>query len=487
VTYYRSPIRDKRYAWNSGANIAQGEIIVFADEHDRPDELWLLNSRSHSLGSDIIAMNSARNACCCAKPNRDTAIPIVPDNPNPNPQCLAVRSRALRWGGGLAPDDSGGTDARQVPMSISFVTTWAEKCGIAEYSRNIAKELLQLGCNVNVYSPINRNTIPIIPDAKLEAHHDSWSNKDCSFLANMEKLGSIIWFQHHIAFYHLGDTMIRCCNSLRDHGKLPVITLHSTLLLHRLDDHSRASAARCLNDFALVFVHTTNDIENLRTIGVESNVMLMPHGVKRSAVASACNGGSMRIGCFGFLFPHKGVYDLLTAYAEIVRYHKHSIEPLRLITSVRVESSSTGEYHRCKELIDRLGIGDRVEWYTEYLTLEEIDRLLSECDLVVMPYQDTPESASGAVRTVLASCARVGTSPSRIFDEVRDATFAIGGYDAESIRRFIEKAIDGFDAESVRKIDATRDEWLARLDWGNVAREYDKVFRVALKMQNRTL
>jgi glycosyltransferase involved in cell wall biosynthesis/2-polyprenyl-3-methyl-5-hydroxy-6-metoxy-1,4-benzoquinol methylase len=486
ISYYRSPIRNKRRAWNAGASIAQGEIVVFADEHCRPDKLWLLNSRSHSRGSDIVAVHFARNLSDDVNLKSDAAIPLAADDAKSDPRCLAVRSRVFHGVGGLDLSAAGlsrGTKASQLPKSISFVTTWGGKCGIAEYSRHIANELVRLGYHVNVYSLPNSDAVPMAPDDALEVHRDSWCNAECSFVSNADELGNVVWFQHHIAFYHLNEAMIRRCRDLHDSGRLPVITLHSTMLLLQLDDDARALAARCLHGFAIVFVHTASDIENLKLLGVASNVMLMRQGVKRAAAVGRGNGASLRIGGFGFLFPHKGIYELITAYAEIVKRRKHNIEPLRLITSVRSEPSSSGELQRCRKLIDDLGIGDRIEWYTEYLKHEEVERLLSECSLAVLPYQNTPESSSAAVRTVLASCPRVGTSPSSIFDEVRDATFAIEGYDARAVRRFIEKAIDGFDAETSRKVDKARKEWLAVSDWNNVAREYDNVFRLALKLQ----
>ena len=53
--------------------------------------------------------------------------------------------------------------------------------------------------------------------------------------------------------------------------------------------------------------------------------------------------------------------------------------------------------------------------------------------MVVFPYQQTQESASGAVRLGLASLVPVACTPLPIFDDVANATYQLSGITPEAI------------------------------------------------------
>ncbi|NKX16972.1 hypothetical protein HGG75_21850 [Ochrobactrum pseudogrignonense] len=58
---------------------------------------------------------------------------------------------------------------------------------------------------------------------------------------------------------------------------------------------------------------------------------------------------------------------------------------------------------------------------------------LSAADLILYPYQNTAESASGAVRYGLAVNKPVAVSPAPIFDDVNDVVFQLPGTNPEAI------------------------------------------------------
>ena len=55
---------------------------------------------------------------------------------------------------------------------------------------------------------------------------------------------------------------------------------------------------------------------------------------------------------------------------------------------------------------------------TDFLDDDVAISTLSKCELLVFPYQNTNESASGAVRMGVASGAPIAVSPIPIFDDI---------------------------------------------------------------------
>jgi glycosyltransferase involved in cell wall biosynthesis len=56
LTYYHSPVKGAVRARNTGAMLAQGEIIAFVDDDCLPKDDWLLNARAYFTDSDIVGV-----------------------------------------------------------------------------------------------------------------------------------------------------------------------------------------------------------------------------------------------------------------------------------------------------------------------------------------------------------------------------------------------------------------------------------------------
>ncbi len=93
----------------------------------------------------------------------------------------------------------------------------------------------------------------------------------------------------------------------------------------------------------------------------------------------------------------------------------------------------------------------------------ESKRLLRDCDLVVLPYQDTLESASGAVRIALASGAPVAVSPLPIFEDTLPATSVLPGVDADSIAEGIDALLMDYKVRAELQAEAAK--WASGYAW----------------------
>jgi glycosyltransferase involved in cell wall biosynthesis len=360
-------------------------------------------------------------------------------------------------------------------LRICLVTSWMEVCGIAEYSSFFANALQDAGVAVSVLAPENDRALE---GSSVPAIKSQWRQRLYFKLTGDEFDGNVAWFQHHPAFFLLGDDVRHVVEMLRARGILCFITLHSTRELLN-DVEQLPSLLACLQQFERVVVHSTHDCNALQLCGVRDNVVVIPHGVTSAATSTrrllSLSTRNVRIGCFGFLLQHKGVDKLIEMLAIARRESPQQVFTLRLITALRGDDDSRETHRKCLELTRSLGVEEVVEWYTEFLPHDQVMRLLSECDLLILPYQSTSESASGAVRQALASCPNVLVSAQPIFDELRHCAFTVDADDGESIwlstRKFFTQLGSGEDLE---RVDA-RTRWLAAHDWTRIALQSSKL------------
>jgi glycosyltransferase involved in cell wall biosynthesis len=102
--------------------------------------------------------------------------------------------------------------------------------------------------------------------------------------------------------------------------------------------------------------------------------------------------------------------------------------------------------------IQALGLNKFVTLRTDFLSDKESLSQLKQSDLVVYPYQETGESASGAVRFGLAAKKPVAVTPLAIFDDVNQAVFRLPGFSAEHIAEGVSILIEGLRSNSEETI-----------------------------------
>lgn len=331
---------------------------------------------------------------------------------------------------------------------LGWITTWNEQCGIAVHSQNI---LHHMETDYIVLAPGNITKIRDDEDFV----HRCWNKKSGDFTELIsiviEEGIDVVMIQHHPGFMLFGHLNI-LIRRLVENGVTVSLILHNTKerpLIYRINRVDKAvnGMRLCQN----VIVHQKGDVSRLREIGVEGNVELLPHGVYPPPV----NRDTMKIpegrvlGTFGFMFRHKGFPELIRAFSSVKNW-----DYLVMLCSVREDSQDA--LTECEEEIDRLGLGDKVILNTEFLNQEYAISTLSKLDLIVFPYQNTKESASGAVRMAVAAGTAIAVTPLEIFDDVEGAIILQGMTD-DDIATSLESLNDGDLGESQKRIIRMRD------------------------------
>ncbi|MCL7929590.1 glycosyltransferase [Halomonas llamarensis] len=370
------------------------------------------------------------------------------------------------------------------PLSLSLYTSWNEPCGVGQYSAHLVDALqaadpaFSFSINAPQFSN-GQQPSSAEQERSLNVKRD-WQRGQSPSLA--DAIGNVVWLQHHFAFYELDHTLQKEVQQSRRQGKRVYITLHTTRPVVDFDTARRRTVAATLAEFDRVFVHTLDDLNYLKRIGITDNVTQIPQGVDTTGDPTQAPGGDQapRIGSFGFLLPHKGVNTLIEAFAVLRK--KQALPEgsiLRLVTSVRDEQSSQEELARCQRTAQRLGVDNHIEWETGFLALEDVQQRLAECNALVLPYQYTQESSSAAVRTAVAACPNILTTPAPIFDEVKDVVWQTRGFDSHDIAAGITRVLNAPETER-NTYHQARQEWLDARQWPRLGERYHQLMQAAL-------
>ena len=138
------------------------------------------------------------------------------------------------------------------------------------------------------------------------------------------------------------------------------------------------------------------------------------------------------MGTFGFLLPHKGTLELVEAVDQLRATHP---DILLLALCARYPHVESKEYEdRIRAQVAARGMEDNVLLLTDYLSDEAARVLLRAADVIVLPYRDTGESSSAALRFVLPLGRAIAVTDQPLFDDARDAVLVMEANDVDGDR-----------------------------------------------------
>jgi glycosyltransferase involved in cell wall biosynthesis len=189
---------------------------------------------------------------------------------------------------------------------------------------------------------------------------------------------------------HRPDVDLRWLRSIAARRRT-VLTAHD--LFSMLD--GRADRWRLVFDAVdRVVVHSRRGFEDLVRLGLaEERIARIPHAVFDSEQGPPTRGPSgSTLLFFGLIRNYKGIDLLLRALPEIA----HHVPEARLI----VAGDALDPVDPLRALAHHLGVADRVAWRLTFQSESDIDSLMAEADLVVLPYRRRAD-ASGVLASAL--------------------------------------------------------------------------------------
>ena len=365
-------------------------------------------------------------------------------------------------------------------LKIAYFSTYNAVCGIAEYSKYLTDELARVGAKLEIYTWSEQKRAK---ESNLSKENDEikvFEIEREKLLSGLETDANIIWLQHHFTFFEIDEKLKSDVAALKSQGKICFITLHATKQILNYPRQTQQNWHNTLYEFDRVFVHSIDDLNTLRLLGLADNVTLVPHGTQNlTSTQIKCKeaDGKFKVGFFGLLFAHKNLPVLLQAFAKF----SQNMDAKLIIISPVANADGEAELQRCRKLCEKLNLDEKVEWNTEFLPIEEVNKKLSDCDVIVLPYGQTDEGASGAARIALSVCKNVIVTPSRIFSEMKNVTIKTDGFNDWHILEQLEKVKN---SEIDAKIYDERAKWLSENSWSSIAGLYLRIFRAVATDKN---
>jgi glycosyltransferase involved in cell wall biosynthesis len=362
-------------------------------------------------------------------------------------------------------------------VRAGMVTTWNQRCGIAEYSRQLIDAMPGETVRWSILAPEHVPTIrPDSPDV-VRCWRDQWPLDLTRVAAEAARRDlRLLHFQTHFTMWGAEEGAV--LSRLRRDGRHVFMTLHSVR-----GARPGAAAIRALRTIDRIFVHTADDRDRLAALGLDDNVTTLPQGFPAAPAIGRDESrrtlgiaGAPVIGTFGFLRPHKGLAELVEAIAILRRRHPNVVMVAR--TALYPSDDSVAYHRQCVAAVERLGLRDHCRILTDFVAPEECVAMLRACDVVALPYRPTIDSAGAAVRTALASRTPVLTTASPAFHDVEDLVFRIDRTTPRAIARGLSALLD--DRARADAMVARAEQRVAGDAWEVVGRTYAKFVTAAV-------
>lgn len=356
-------------------------------------------------------------------------------------------------------------DNAQRVTDIAVVSSWNSRCGIATYVRHLLSEFSREDFMVYANTVSTKERLSEDESNVMR----SWQIGDISnllfqFEGRAHKTLIIQYQPSFFPFEQLAQLV----------GKAVHQESFVYLFLHNVLDFVKKCAELDVPIFCnrnvRIMVHTINDLNLIKGNAPWAlpNTVQFSHGVMDAhEIISNVDKGQkdqFTIATFGFLLPTKGVAELIKAV--VLALDEVPSLRLKLYTSLLDERSEHYLDH-CQGLIDAAGIGERVEWKTEFLPIDDVIRLLSQADLVVMAYGGTTESSSAAARVALSSGTPLLCTRAQIFDDIAPVVRFVDSNDPATIAREIEYIARN--PEHLEKQIEGQTKWVNTYNWQRVS------------------
>lgn len=368
----------------------------------------------------------------------------------------------------------------QEKPKVAMVTSWNNKCGIAEFTR-MQCEAMQSRVEFRIYPNYGVRLLkPDEPNVEHRVWHSAFKGDLIALKNALDQSDcEVVHFQFNFGFFDLQQL-----SDLIDYfygKKRIVITFHKT---KDTDVGGKKASLRkivsSLNKCYRLVVHQDEDEKVLLKFGVKQELIqkiplgqiVYPDEEKKSVRAQLEISGQVVLGSYGFLLPQKGILENIRALPALKEKYN---DILYLVVCALHESEVSKHYLAdCKKAVEKLHLQENVRFVTDYLSNEESVRYLHACDVLLMTYLPSMESASGAIRLCIAAQRPVITTKQEIFEEFADCTWQIKenapGMVAEAVWKMLDKTVE---QEYLQKIK----DRIAETNWEKTSKKYLEIYK----------
>jgi len=362
---------------------------------------------------------------------------------------------------------------------LGWISTWGTKCGIATYSKFFIDNFLKNDFDTTIFANI-------VEEKDIIHHHNSenvkrvWmdaseQNLDPLYTAIIESKIETIMIQFNFGFFNLYalEELIQKLQQL----KIKIfITFHSVEDVNKEDFKASLGWIRSrLNSIERLFVHNISDLNILKSFNLIENVALFPHGVlKRASNREKSISNKKIIASYGFLLPHKGILELIEAFI-LLKNRNHNNIHLLLINALYPNPISDEYLKRCQKRIKQSGVEDDITMINDFLSDKDSFDYLDSADIIVMPYKQTQESSSAAVRYAISTQKPVLCTPINIFRDVDTIVHFSKSNTAEDISESLNLLLK--DSVLLKSKQEIQKRWIDEHDWEKLSKRLSNILR----------
>jgi polysaccharide biosynthesis protein PslF len=276
-------------------------------------------------------------------------------------------------------------------------------CGLATFSTALGRSLERQGVGVGIARVVDA---PEGPPTPVLAHlGDLVASDPTSTSRVVDALNGCdaVFIQHEYGLYGGldGSDVLRVLGGL----EVPVVaTLHTVLsrptahqrrVLNRV--LRRADAVVVMTDKAETILRATNDVGG-------TPVWVIPHGAALGPAAPRAPHERPVLLTWGLIGPGKGIQWVIDALVDLGDLDPAPLYVIAGRTHPKVLAHE-GDVYRDSLIrrVDERGVGHMVHFDNSYRTLESLSELISDSDVVVLPYDSRDQATSGVLVDAVAA------------------------------------------------------------------------------------
>ncbi|QWD02523.1 glycosyltransferase [Polynucleobacter paneuropaeus] len=359
---------------------------------------------------------------------------------------------------------------RRSEPSIGWVTTWNTKCGIATYSEHLIAGMLN---KPYIFAPISADLLhkdgPLISRC-WEGDKDSLQN--LALAVNSKNIDVLI-IQFNFGFFDQEYLHI-FINEQKFLGHTVIIEMHSTMHPTHAPEKNLSTYRDGLKLADRVLAHTITDMNRLKSIGLEDNVALFPHGALDISQTENDLCQVPTIATYGFCLPHKGLLEVIQAIGFLRDAGK--IVHLKMINAIYPADISLALAEEIRLKINLLNLEGQIDFQSAFLADEDSISLLQSSDLIIYAYLPTTESSSGAARYGLACGKPVLVTDISIFEEFGESVWRTRADSVECLAADIWRVLG--------EIRSNSDEYISRKSLSKVWRKQHSYSTLSRRLEN---
>lgn len=365
----------------------------------------------------------------------------------------------------------------QTKINLAWISSYSTKCGIATYSEYLLENIKDPNLNIKILANYDDEIIDNSIETNITRCWKNRFDKDNKNLIDevIKQNATHILINFNFGFFSM-ENLKNIIEELKEKDIKIIIIFHSVqdVTIKGLES-SLSWIKESLQKVDTILVHNISDLNIFKSFGLIQNLKLFPHGIKIypnntqkiEQIKSKHNlQDKFIIASYGFLLPHKGVIELIQAYKEVV--NKKENTHLLLVNALYPAPVSYEYQQECLNEIQKLGLESNITMINDFLDNEQTHEYLSQAQLLVMPYKQTQESSSAAVRNAVATKKPVICTPSNIFLDVKQIVHFTNSYQPNDIaNKIIELIEDKSKRNSKQHI---QEKWIEEYDYKNVSK-----------------